>query len=85
MHEHLIANVLHVPEQVIYSPVQIEQEIGLIVDKKDIRAAFEACWTTSYVSALLKYGERSKKKTIKDICTKLVESGVCINTCACKI
>ena len=65
----------------IYSPVQIEQEIGFIVDKKDIRAAFEASWTTSYVSALLKYGERSKKKTMKDICTKLVESGVCINTC----
>ena len=68
--------VLYISEQVIYSPVQIEQEIGLIVGKKDIRAAFEASWTTSYVSALLKYGQRSKKKTMKDICMKLVESGV---------
>ena len=59
--------------------VQIEQEIGLIVGKKDIRTAFETTWTTTYVPALLKYGQRSTKKALTDIYTKLVESGMYIN------
>ena len=47
----------------------------MIIGKKDIRALFEKAWTASYVPALLLYGERSKKKTIKDIFSKLVETG----------
>ena len=56
--------------------MQIEQEISLIVGKKDIRTAFETSWTTSYVSALLKYAQRSKKKAMRDIFMKLEETGV---------
>ena len=56
--------------------MQIEQEISLIVGKKDIQTAFETSWTTSYVSALLKYAQRSKKKATRDIFMKLEETGV---------
>ena len=56
--------------------MQIEQEISHIVGKKDIRTAFETSWTTSYVSALLKYAQRSKKKAMRDIFMKLEETGV---------
>ena len=50
--------------------------MGLIVGRKDIRTAFEKAWSTSYVPGLLLYGERSKKKAIKEIYSTLVESGM---------
>ena len=51
--------------------------MGLIIGRKDIRAVFEKVWSTSYVPGLLLFGERSKKKAIKDIHATLVESGTC--------
>ena len=53
--------------------------MGLIVGDKDIRGSFEKAWTSSYVPALLQYGERSRKKSIQDIYTKLSESGTFAN------
>ena len=55
---------------------QIEQEMALIIGKKDIRSLFQKAWTTMYVPALLLFGERSKKKVIRDILSKLVEAGI---------
>ena len=59
----------------IHILLQLEQEIALIVGKSDIRTHFETAWTSVYVPALLLLGERSKKKGIKDIYSRLVESG----------
>ena len=56
--------------------MQIEQEMGLIVGKTDIRSSFERAWTASFVPALLEYGERSKKKAIKDIHSQVVDTGM---------
>ena len=50
--------------------------MGLIIGKPDIRMAFEKAWASVYVPSLLKYGERSKKKSIKEIFIQLVESGI---------
>ena len=55
--------------------MQVEQEMGLVVGKADIRSSFERAWT-SYVPALLNYGERSKKKAIKEIHSQLVDTGM---------
>ena len=49
--------------------------MGLIIGKADIRSAFERAWTSSFVLALLLYGERSKKKAVKDILGQLVDTG----------
>lgn len=65
---------------------QIEQEMGLIVGKADIRSSFERAWTASFVPALLQYGERSKRKAIKDIHSGVVDTGMftlCLYTCLC--
>ena len=39
--------------------------MALLIGKKDIRSVFEKAWTTSYVSGLLQYAERSLKKFLK--------------------
>ena len=49
--------------------------MGLIIGRADIKTAFERAWTASYVPSLLKYGERSKRKTMKEIYLQLVETG----------
>ena len=49
---------------------QIEQEMALIIRKKDIRSLFKTAWTTLYVPLIC------KKKAIKDILSKLVEAGI---------
>lgn len=54
------------------SVIQIEQEMGLIFGNADIRSSFEQAWT-SYVPALLHYGE---KKAIKEIHSQLVDTGM---------
>ena len=41
-----------------------------------IRAHFEKAWTAAYVPALLMYGERSKKRVLKDIFSDMMEAGV---------
>ena len=50
--------------------------MGLIVGKADIRVAFERAWTGVFVPALLEYGERSRKKAIKDIHSQLIDTGM---------
>ena len=54
--------------------MQIEQEMGLIVGQKEIRNTFEHNWTT-VVPGVLKYGSKSKKKTVVSILSALRESG----------
>ena len=55
--------------------------MALIVGKSDIRVVFEQAWTATFVPALLEYGERSKKKAIKDIHAQLEGTGNdCLNT-----
>ena len=49
----------------------------MIIGKKDIRTLFEKSWVMSYVPAWLLFGERSKKKTIKNIYSLIDEAGVC--------
>ena len=49
--------------------------MGLIIGKADFRTAFERAWTVSYVPSLLKYGERSKRKAMKETYLQLVETG----------
>ena len=49
--------------------------MGMIIGRADIRSAFERAWTVSYVPSLLRYGERSKKKVMKEIHLQLVETG----------
>ena len=56
--------------------LQIEQEMAIIVGRSDIRASFERRWTASYVPGLILYGERSKKKSLKEIHAQLVDSGI---------
>ncbi len=43
--------------------------------KKDVRSVFEKTWSNSFVSGLLLYAERSKKKMLRDIYAKLDEAG----------
>ena len=50
--------------------------MGMIIGRADIRTAFERAWTASYVTSLLMYGERSKRKAIKEIYLQLVETGI---------
>ena len=50
--------------------------MAMIIGKKDIRTLFEKAWTVTFVPALLLFGERSKKKVIKDIFSNLVEAGM---------
>ena len=52
--------------------------MALIVGKADIRASFERKWTSSFVPALLLYGERSKKKSLTAIHSQLVDTGILI-------
>ena len=52
--------------------------MGLIVGDKDIRGLFEKAWASSYVPALLEYGERSRKKSIQHIYAKLSEPGTVV-------
>ena len=47
--------------------------MGLIIGKADFRTDFERAWTVSYVPSLLKYGERSKRKAMKETYLQLVE------------
>ena len=54
--------------------------MGMIIGRADIRTAFERAWTASYVTSLLMYGERSKRKAIKEIYLQLVETGIYINS-----
>lgn len=56
--------------------------MGLILGQKDIRQAFESAWTASYVLGLLLYGQRSKKKALKDIYDNRTESDMLIITLA---
>ena len=49
--------------------------MNLIMGKKDIRSVFERTWTGNFVSGLLQYAERSKKKALKDVYAKLNEAG----------
>ena len=49
--------------------------MGMIIGRADIRAAFEKAWTASYVPSLLRYGERSTRKVMKEIHMQLVETG----------
>ena len=43
--------------------------------KKDVRSMFERTWTGNFVSGLLQYAERSKKRALRDIYAKLDEAG----------
>ena len=45
-----------------FSIIQIEQEMGLIYVKPDIKTHFIMQWTTKYVPAILKYASKSVKK-----------------------
>ena len=49
--------------------------MSLIMGKKDVRSVFEKTWSNSFVSGLLLYAERSKKKMLRDIYAKLDEAG----------
>ena len=60
---------------VYISHIQIKQDMGMIVGKADIRLLFEKAWVTTYVPALLLFGERGRKKVVKDIFSRLVETG----------
>ena len=40
--------------------------MGMIIRRADIRTAFERVWTASYVPSLMRYGERSERKAMKD-------------------
>ena len=63
-------------QNIIYqNTIQVEQEMAMIIGKKDIKSLFEKAWTTTYVPALLQYGERSKKKILRDILSDLIETG----------
>ena len=46
--------------------------MALLIGKKDIRSVFEKAWTTSYVSGLMQYAERSLKKKFVQILKKQV-------------
>ena len=48
--------------------------MGMIVGKADIRLLFEKACVTTYVPALLLFGERGRKKVVKDIFSRLVET-----------
>lgn len=50
----------------------------MIIGKPDIRSMFEKAWVTCYVPALLQFGGRGRKKSIKDTLSKLVETGKCV-------
>lgn len=47
----------------------------MIIGKKDIKSLFEKAWTSDCVPALLLYGERSKKKALKNILSDMIETG----------
>ena len=49
--------------------------MSLIMGKKDVKSVFERNWTSGFVSGLLQYGERSKKKALREIYAKLDKAG----------
>ena len=65
------------------SHIQIEQDMGMIVGKAYIPLLFEKAWVISYVPALLLFGERGRKKVVKNIFSRLVETGMYMYVYTC--
>lgn len=58
----------------IFSP-QIEQEMGLIIGKADVKSHFLQTWTIEYVPAIISYAGTSTKKGISLQLEDLKETG----------
>ena len=55
--------------------LQIEQELGLIFGKSDIKSQFVTRWSMEYVPAIITYGQKSTKKSISSQMEELDDTG----------
>ena len=54
--------IMHAFNFTCNNTLQIDQELGLICGKSDVKAQFLTRWSNEYVPAILTYGRRSTKK-----------------------
>lgn len=55
--------------------LQVEQEMGLIFGKSDIRSIFLTRWSMEYVPAVITYGQKSTKRNISSHIEHMDEAG----------
>ena len=55
--------------------MQIEQELGMIFGKSDIKSQFLTRWGMEYVPAIITYGQKSTKKSISSHMEDLDDTG----------
>ena len=53
----------------------MEQELGLIFGKSDIKSQFLTRWSMEYVPAVIAYGQKSTKRSISSQIENLDETG----------
>ena len=53
--------------------LQIEQEMGLVLDASDVKTEFIRMWSTVYVPAILSYGRNNR--SVLHILSTMDESG----------
>ena len=53
--------------------------MALIFGEADVKAQFHIRWTTKYVPAILRYGEKSAKKDVAKQLAELDEAGKLLN------
>ena len=62
----------------IFTFIQVDQELGLLLGKSDAKRTFVTQWNTKYVPAIITYGEKLRKSGISEIISSMTSSGKCM-------